>query len=221
MDEYAMTTVSLLPEGKISTILGDVMKTTVRFSIGLSVMAAMLTISFTASLHAQEDVRLASVTLSAPTVIGGNSVEGRVTLNKPAPEVLEVTMAVDPFNAAQVAVSVTVKQREVRAPFKMSTAHGRALVGGADQPVGLYANYEVAQHVKLIIRPCICRDKIMDRVIDREHAFMDNLKQLHPLAETYIQNMSEDPQHNVTPTSDAYFFGRLDLVTTTEEATFK
>jgi peptidase M48-like protein len=197
------------------------MKTSVRFAIHMSVMTSILTILFTASLHAQGDWRLASVSLSAPTVISGDSVEGRVTLNKPAPEDLEVTMAADPFNAAQVPVSITVKAGEISAPFKVSTVHGRILVGGADKEVGIYANYEVTQHVKLIIRPSMSLDKIMDRVIDREHAFMDNLKQLHPLAETYIQNMREDSQHNVTPISDAYFFGRLDLVKTTEEATFK
>ena len=196
------------------------MKTLVRVA-NMSVMATMFMILLSASLYAQEDVRLASVSLSAPTVISGDSVDGRVTLNKPAPADLEVTMAADPFNAAQVPVSVTVKAGEISAPFKVSTVHGRILVGGADREVGIFANYEVTQHVKLIIRPSISLEKIVDRAIDREHVFMDSLKQLHPLAETYIQNMREDPQHNVTPISDAYFFGRLDLVKTTEEATFK
>ena len=197
------------------------MKISVRVAIEILVLTILLMSVITVSVHAQEDVRLASVTLSAPTVISGNSVNGRVTLNKPAPEDLEVTMAADPFNAAQVPVSVTVKTGEMSATFKVSTVQGRILVGGADTEVGIYANYAVTQQVKLTIRPSISLDKIMDRVIDREHAFMDNLKQLHPLAETYIQNMREDPQHNVTPISDAYFFGRLDLVKTTEEATFK
>jgi Peptidase family M48 len=195
------------------------MKILVRFA-NMSLMATLMII-LSASLYAQEDVRLASISLSAATVISGDSVDGRVTLNKPASADVEVTMAADPFNAAQVPVSVTVKAGEISATFKVSTVHGRILVGGADTEVGIFANYEVTQHVKLIIRPSISLDKIMDRVIEREHVFMDSLKQLHPLAETYIQNMREDPQHNVTPISDAYFFGRLDLVKTTEEATFQ
>jgi hypothetical protein len=196
------------------------MKTSVRF-VGMAVMAATIMILSAVSAQAQEDVKLASVSLSAPSVMSGNSVDGKVTLNKPAPEDLEVSMAADPFNAAQVPVSVTVKAGEISAPFKVSAVQGRSAVGGADTEVGIYANYEITQHVKLIILTPVSLSKIMDRVIDREHTFMDNLKRLHPLAETYIQNMHEDPQHNVTPISDAYFFGRLDLVKTTEEATFE
>jgi hypothetical protein len=34
---------------------------------------------------------------------------------------------------------------------------------------------------------------------------------MHPLAETYIQNLHEDNDHNVEPVSDQYFLGQLDL----------
>ena len=37
------------------------------------------------------------------------------------------------------------------------------------------------------------------------------MKRLHPLAETYIQNLREDNDHNAEPVSDQYFLGRLDL----------
>jgi hypothetical protein len=195
------------------------MKTSVRF-VGMAVMAATIMILLAVSAQAQEDVKLASVSLSAPSIISGNSVEGKITLNQPAPEDLEVTMAADPFNAAQVPVSVTVKAGQISAPFKVSTFQGRGAVAGVDTEVGIYANYVVTQKGMLIIIAPMSLDKIIDRVIDREHIFVDNLKRLHPLAETYIQNMHEDPQHNFTPISDAYFFGRLDLVKTTEEAIF-
>ena len=54
-------------------------------------------------------------------------------------------------------------------------------------------------------------DQTVDRVIERERGFVATMKRMHPLAETYIQNLHEDNDHNVEPASDQYFLGRLDL----------
>jgi hypothetical protein len=54
-------------------------------------------------------------------------------------------------------------------------------------------------------------DQTVDRVVERERSFVTRVKTLHPLAETYIQNLHEDSDHNVQPVSDQYFLGRLDL----------
>jgi hypothetical protein len=55
-------------------------------------------------------------------------------------------------------------------------------------------------------------DQVIDRTIEREHFFMAQMKQLHPLVETYIQNLKEDKDLDAAvPTSDVYFLGRLDM----------
>ena len=54
-------------------------------------------------------------------------------------------------------------------------------------------------------------DQTVDRVVARERGFVVTMKRMHPLAETYIQNLHEDNDHNVEPASDQYFLGRLDL----------
>jgi hypothetical protein len=54
-------------------------------------------------------------------------------------------------------------------------------------------------------------DQTVDRVVEREHAFVTTMKRMHPLAETYIQNLREDKDHSVAPVDDQYFLGRLDL----------
>src|ERR1700685_1065519 len=54
-------------------------------------------------------------------------------------------------------------------------------------------------------------DQTVDRVVEREPGFVVTMKRMHPLAETYIQNLHEDSDHNVEPASDQYFLGRLDL----------
>jgi hypothetical protein len=54
-------------------------------------------------------------------------------------------------------------------------------------------------------------DQVVARVIDREHFFMSQLRDLHPLVETYIQNLKDDREGADLPASDQYFLGQLDM----------
>jgi Peptidase family M48 len=54
-------------------------------------------------------------------------------------------------------------------------------------------------------------DQVLDLIVDRENRFVEQMQKLHPLVETYIQNMKDDPDLNTVPVSDEYFFGRLVL----------
>src|ERR1035437_6294299 len=166
-------------------------------------------------------VDLASVSLTAPSIVGGNSVEGRVTLLGPATSDIEVTLAIDPPLAARIPSSVTVKTGETSATFTVVTVISKIAVGGEDNVIGVYANYGVTQHTSLTILAPVSFDRMVDRVIARERIFVDTIKVLHPLAETYIQNMQEDKEHTVLSTSDQYFLGRLDLSKATEESIFE
>jgi hypothetical protein len=47
------------------------------------------------------------------------------------------------------------------------------------------------------------------------------MKSMHPLAETYIQNLHEDRDHKVEPTSDQYFLGRLDMSAGPDDVLFE
>jgi hypothetical protein len=61
---------------------------------------------------------------------------------------------------------------------------------------------------------------IIDKIIEREHFFMAQMRHLHPLVETYIQNLK--PQDGrVIPTSDQYFLGRIDMSNGAEDRVFK
>jgi hypothetical protein len=164
---------------------------------------------------------LNSISLSAPSVVGGNIVQGRVTMNATAPFDVEVSLAVDPPSGATAPSSVTIKAGETSAAFTVTTPVSKMVIGGADNLVSIYGNYGVTKHTDLTILAPVSFDRMVDRVIQREHAFIENVKRLHPLAETYIQNMQEDKQHNVIPTSDRYFLGRLDLSQTTSEQVFE
>ncbi len=69
--------------------------------------------------------------------------------------------------------------------------------------------------------PALPFDQTVDRVVARERGFVVTMKRMHPLAETYIQNLHENNDRNVEPVSDQYFLGRLDLNDGIRDATFQ
>jgi hypothetical protein len=63
-------------------------------------------------------------------------------------------------------------------------------------------------------------DDVMDRVVEREHALLGQLRGLRPIVETYLQNLKSDPDGNPLPVKDQYFLGRLDMSDGPEDITF-
>ena len=196
------------------------MKTSFKFLRGLSV-SLMLLAGLAISAHAQTTETLGSISLTAPSAAGGSSVEGRVTLSRPTTEDVEVSLAADPANAVKVPSSVTIKAGEASATFTVTTILSHAAIGGDDTVVSIYANYGMTKHADLTVFAPVSFDRMIDKVVAREHSFIDNVKQYQPLAETYIQNMQEDKEHNVRPIADTYFLGRLDLRESTNEEVFQ
>src|ERR1700693_1625978 len=54
-------------------------------------------------------------------------------------------------------------------------------------------------------------DQVVDRFIEREHALMKALATRTPVVETYLQNLTADPQLGPVPSADHYFLGRMDM----------
>ena len=54
-------------------------------------------------------------------------------------------------------------------------------------------------------------EQVVDRIVEREHYFVAQMRHAHPLVETYIQNMKNDKEMGAVPVSDHYFLGRIDL----------
>ncbi|MGB9234795.1 MAG: hypothetical protein WCC04_10300, partial [Terriglobales bacterium] len=62
------------------------------------------------------------------------------------------------------------------------------------------------------VAPAAGFDQAIDRTVEREHFFMAQMKQLHPLVETYLQNLRNDKDLGApVPANDVYFLGRLDV----------
>ena len=61
---------------------------------------------------------------------------------------------------------------------------------------------------------------VMDRVIEKEHLFVAQMRHLRPMVETYLQDLKSDSNGNAVPVKDQYFLGRLDMSDGPEDTSF-
>ena len=54
-------------------------------------------------------------------------------------------------------------------------------------------------------------DQVVNLFIQREHGLIKVLSTRTPVVETYLQNLTADPQLGPVPSGDHYFLGRLDM----------
>ena len=66
----------------------------------------------------------------------------------------------------------------------------------------------------------ITLNDVLDRVVQREHMFMAQMRHMHPMVETYLQDLKNDSGGIPTPVNDKYFLGRLDLSDGAEDVSF-
>ncbi|HTW58392.1 MAG TPA: M48 family metalloprotease [Terriglobales bacterium] len=63
-------------------------------------------------------------------------------------------------------------------------------------------------------------DEVVDRMVEREHLLLAQMRNLRPLVETYVQDLKADADGNPVPVHDQYFLGRLDLSEGPEDVSF-
>jgi hypothetical protein len=68
--------------------------------------------------------------------------------------------------------------------------------------------------------PAASLNDVMDRVVQREHYFMAQMRHMHPLVETYLQDLKNDSDEHAVPVRDQYFLGRLDMADGPEDVSF-
>ncbi|MGA2978413.1 MAG: M48 family metalloprotease [Terriglobales bacterium] len=77
------------------------------------------------------------------------------------------------------------------------------------QPVAATQPAQTASQLNLA--PPTTMDQVVDRVIMREQDLIKFLSPRTPIVETYLQNLTQDPQLGPIPQDDHYFLGRMDL----------
>jgi Peptidase family M48 len=68
--------------------------------------------------------------------------------------------------------------------------------------------------------PAATLNQVIDRVVQREHFFIAQMRHMHPMVETYLQNLKNDADGNGVPVGDQYFLGRLDMSEGPEDISF-
>jgi hypothetical protein len=198
--------------GSISAIIHMLAKgpdatrsTTLMRVLGTVLLTLLLCLGVAGTVSAQDSpLLLSSISLSSASVTEGRSLQGTVTLNMAAPaNGVAVSLAADPAGAAVVPASVKIPAGATSATFAVNAS--------APTAVTIYGNYGVTKSESLSVMPRMSIDEIADRVIERERAVVAQMQHLHPIAETYIQNLKSDKDSIVAPSSDQYFLGRLDL----------
>ena len=61
---------------------------------------------------------------------------------------------------------------------------------------------------------------VMDRVIQREHFFLAQMRHMRPMVETYLQDLKPGSDGKNLPVKDQYFLGRLDMSEGPEDTSF-
>ncbi|MGH9494095.1 MAG: M48 family metalloprotease [Candidatus Sulfotelmatobacter sp.] len=59
--------------------------------------------------------------------------------------------------------------------------------------------------------PAATLNEVLDRVVQREHFFMAQMRHMHPMVETYLQDLKNGDDGKTIPVSDRYFLGRLEM----------
>jgi hypothetical protein len=62
--------------------------------------------------------------------------------------------------------------------------------------------------------------EVMDRVMQREHLFVAQMRHMRPMVETYLQDLRTDKDGVAVPVKDQYFLGRLDMSDGPEDTSF-
>jgi Peptidase family M48 len=134
------------------------------------------------------------------------------TMNWMILALLAVTMtavAQQPASAPQNPQSVAATQPEQTAAQPSTAPSGRAQSAQAQSP-----------QAQASLAPPTTMDQVVDRVIMREKDLIKFLSPRTPIVETYLQNLTQDPQLGPIPQDDHYFLGRMDLSDSIDRSDF-
>jgi peptidase M48-like protein len=110
--------------------------------------------------------------------------------------------AQQPASAPQDSSPAAATQ-QVQTPAPNQSQGGQS---GANEAAANQSNQAPAN-----LAPPATMDQVVDRVILRENGLIKFLTMRTPVVETYLQNLTQDPQLGPIPQDDRYFLGRMDF----------
>jgi Peptidase family M48 len=113
---------------------------------------------------------------------------------------------------ALLAVTMTaVAQQPASAPQNPQPVSATQPDPTAAQPSAAPSEQAQSAQAQSNLAPPTTMDQVVDRVIVREKGLIKFLSPRTPIVETYLQNLTQDPQMGPIPQDDHYFLGRMDL----------
>jgi hypothetical protein len=122
---------------------------------------------------------------------------------------------------ALLAVTMTaVAQQPASAPQNPQSVAATQPEQTAAQPSTAPSGQAQSAPAQSSLAPPTTMDQVVDRVIMREKDLIKFLSPRTPIVETYLQNLTQDPQMGPIPQDDHYFLGRMDLSDTIDRSDF-
>jgi len=135
-----------------------------------------------------------------------------VSVSAAAQQPSESQPSAQPNAAAATPSGPTPAASDATAPAQAQTQTADAQAAPASQPPAAQSQQGTAPAPTPSALPQpTTMDQVVDRFIEREHGLMKALASRTPVVETYLQDLSADPQLGPVPSEDHYFLGRMDM----------
>ncbi len=132
-----------------------------------------------------------------------------------------VTSTMNWMILALLAVTMTaVAQQPASAPQNPQSVAATQPEQTTAQPSAAPSGQAQSAPAQSSLAPPTTMDQVVDRVIMREKDLIKFLSPRTPIVETYLQNLTQDPQMGPIPQDDHYFLGRMDLSDTIDRSDF-
>ena len=95
-----------------------------------------------------------------------------------------------------------------------------ATQAASTQPTAAADIPQEAPSAQLSQPAAVSMNDVIDRVVQREHFFLAQMRHMRPMVETYLQYLKDDKEGVTQPTKDQYFLGRLDMSDGPEDTSF-
>jgi len=119
-------------------------------------------------------------------------------------------------------ISVFAAAQDSLSSSSTSSSEGQpaAAPAAAPAPVPAAATDTPSQSTQSLPPVAATLNDVLDRVVQREHYFMAQMRHMHPMVETYLQDLKNDSSGAAVPSKDQYFLGRLDMSDGPEDTSF-
>src|SRR5579863_3517552 len=141
--------------------------------------------------------------LASMSAVAQQAADSQPSAQPPATDATQTAQPTQPSAPAPDAAQPAQAQPAGAAPAQASSAQTSSGQTQAPAPVAI--------PLPAVVTAPTTMDQVVNLFILREHGLIKMLANRTPVVETYLQNLTADPQLGPVPSEDHYFLGRLDM----------